>query len=232
MTTTIAPLSATITGKVGRTAPFAEEFAQESLVLLDRLGLGAFGSDPLAVGMTSCLSGEGVSTVAAQTAVAAARHLQLRTVLIDCNLARPALQRTFGISLCPGLRDALEHEIPLADVVRPTGIESLSVVTAGTNRKDASAVFALPKMAQFVAELRTEFDFLLFDLPTLNQGRSLRIGKILDGVLLVVEAERVQWQVAQRATTSLKSDGANLLGAVLNKRRRHLPLWMGRMAES
>jgi Mrp family chromosome partitioning ATPase len=234
MTTTIAPMTAATMGNPGRQQPFAETFSEESLRLLDRLGLGH--SDPsrqaFAVGMTSCLPGEGVSTVAAETAVAAAKHLQVQTVLVDCNFARPAVHRNFGVGLCPGLRDVLDHDIPLAEVVRPSGIESLSVVTAGTVQNDAGTAFLSEKMAHLVAELRAEFEFLLFDLPTLNQGRPTRIGTLLDGVLLIVEAERVQWQVAQRATKSLHSEGVSLLGAVLNKRRQALPWWLGRAMES
>jgi Mrp family chromosome partitioning ATPase len=130
------------------------------------------------------------------------------------------------------LRDALDHDMPLSDVVRPSGIESLSIVTAGTVQEDLDKAPLAPKMRHLISELRTEFDFLLFDLPTLNQGRPARVGAALDGVVLIVEAERVQWQVAQRATTSLRSDGVSLLGAVLNKRRRHLPSWLGRAMQS
>jgi succinoglycan biosynthesis transport protein ExoP len=234
MTTTIAPVTTMINGKAGRQMPFAELFSEESLMLLDRLGLGRNDSQPttLALGMTSCTPGEGVTTVVTETAVAAAKHLQLRTVLVDCHFARPTVHRTFGVGLCPGLRDALDHDMPLSDVVRPSGIESLSIVTAGTVQEDLDKAPLAPKMRHLISELRTEFDFLLFDLPTLNQGRPARVGAALDGVVLIVEAERVQWQVAQRATTSLRSDGVSLLGAVLNKRRRHLPSWFGRAMQS
>jgi len=234
MTTTIAPVSAMTDGKAVRHMPFAEAFSEESLMLLDRLGLGRNDSEcrTLAFGMTSCLPGEGVTTVVAETAVAAAKQLQLRTVLVDCHFARPAVHRTFGIGLCPGLRDALDHDMPLSEVVRPSGIESLSIVTAGTVQKDVNAALLSAKMGRLVAELRSEFDLLFFDLPTLNQGRPARIGALLDGVLLIVEAERVQWQVAQRATISLRSDGVSLLGAVLNKRRKPLPGWLGRAVQN
>ncbi len=186
-----------------------------------------------ALGMTSCLPAEGVTTVAAETAAAAAKHLRLRTVLVDCHFARPAVHRVFGVGLCPGLRDALEDDAPLAEVVRPSGIESLWLVTAGTVQKDERRLRGSRRsMARLVEELRAEFDLLLFDLPPLTHGRPIRIGTLLDGVVLVVEAERVQWQVAQRATTSLKSAGVSLLGAVMNKRRQHLPGWLGRTMES
>ncbi len=233
MTTTMVPVAEMYGPDKSRRTRFSEAFADECLGLLDRLGIGATEPAPVAraLGVTSCLPAEGVTTIAAETALAAATHLRLRTVLVDCHFARPALHRLFGIGLCPGLRDAVEEEMPLAEVLRPSGVELLSLVTAGTVQKDTAAAWLSPHMARIVEDLRAEFELVLFDLPSLNQSRQLRIGTLLDGVVLVVEAERVQWEVAQRATATLKSTGVNLLGAVLNKRRQQLPGWLGRMTE-
>jgi Mrp family chromosome partitioning ATPase len=224
MTTTIAPASATTASRPGRESPFAEE----CLTLLDRLGIGR--SEPAdvapALGMVSCLAGEGVSTIVAETATAAASYLGLRTAIVDCHFARPAIHRLFGVGLCPGLRDALIDEASLQEIVRESGVESLSIVTAGTVRNESGTFWLSPNMARLVEDLRAEFELVLFDLPPLNQGRPIRMGSFLDGVLLIVEAEKVQWEVAQRATSSLHTAGVNLLGAVMNKRREHLPAWL------
>jgi Mrp family chromosome partitioning ATPase len=50
----------------------------------------------------------------------------------------------------------------------------------------------------------------------------------LDGVLLVVAAERVRWPVARRFVTSLQRAGGKPLGVVMNKQRRHIPDWLYR----
>jgi Mrp family chromosome partitioning ATPase len=228
MTTTIAPPSATTNGQAGRQSPFSEE----CLALLDRLGIHR--SEPTtitrAIGMLSCLPGEGVSTIVGETGVAAASYLELRTVIVDCNLARPSMHRLFNVGLCPGLKDVLIDDVPVDNVVRPSGVEGLSVITAGTVRNEAGSMWLSPVLPRLVDDLRGEFDLVLFDLPSLNQGRPIRLGTLLDGVLLVVEAEKVQWEVAQRGTASLHAAGANLLGAVMNKRRQHLPGWLGQSA--
>src|SRR6202044_1105447 len=104
-----------------------EAFASHAIMILERLGLrrGESMEQPAALGVTSCLPAEGASTVAAEIAVAAARHFQIRTVLVDCHFDRPSVHRLFGIGLCPGLDNVLEHEVPLDDAIRPSGIDGL-----------------------------------------------------------------------------------------------------------
>ena len=51
---------------------------------------------------------------------------------------------------------------------------------------------------------------------------------LVQGVLLVIQSERVRWPVAKRFVTDLERSGANLLGAVMNRRRQHIPGWLYR----
>jgi len=44
-----------------------------------------------------------------------------------------------------------------------------------------------------------------------------------DGVILVVEAERLRREVVQRSMAILEDTGANVLGVVLNKRKYPIP---------
>jgi protein-tyrosine kinase len=48
----------------------------------------------------------------------------------------------------------------------------------------------------------------------------------LDGLLLVLESEKVRWEVAQSRSSALADMGANLLGVVMNKRPDHVPRWL------
>jgi hypothetical protein len=49
---------------------------------------------------------------------------------------------------------------------------------------------------------------------------------MLDGVLWVVEAERVWPEAALRTKELLGRANAQVLGTVLNRARRHLPRWL------
>ena len=64
--------------------------------------------------------------------------------------------------------------------------------------------------------------------PTGLDGSIYLAGK-LDGVLLVFESEQSDGRTALRTKQQLEEANANLLGAVLNKRRKHVPNWLYKM---
>jgi Mrp family chromosome partitioning ATPase len=65
---------------------------------------------------------------------------------------------------------------------------------------------------------------VVIDSPALlSSPLAQAMAPTVDGVVLVVEAERTRAAIAQAARDSLKAAGANILGVVLNKRRFHVP---------
>jgi Mrp family chromosome partitioning ATPase len=54
----------------------------------------------------------------------------------------------------------------------------------------------------------------------------MRIAALMDGVVLVVEAEKTRWEVANKVREALVQADANVLGVILNKRRFHIPEWL------
>ena len=64
--------------------------------------------------------------------------------------------------------------------------------------------------------------------PRAESVFGLAVAECLDGVLLVLEAERMRVQVVERAKQLFAQSRVNLLGAVLNKRRMHIPGWLYR----
>jgi Mrp family chromosome partitioning ATPase len=185
--------------------------------------------EPLrSLGLTSCRRRAGVSTVATQLAVTAAACGAGQVLLVDAHLAWPGVSRQLRLPVGPGLSELLLEGRSPTDVIQPGPAARLSVLTAG-GRCDEAAVFDSPQLGELVETLEEGFDLVLFDLPSVGEaGGALRLAGLLDGVLLVLEAERVRWQVAQRARQLLLRAESNLLGAVLNKHRRYIPEWLYR----
>ena len=62
--------------------------------------------------------------------------------------------------------------------------------------------------------------------PATTSTDGLAISSKVDGVVLVVEAEKTRWPVAETVRDRIKSSGGNILGIVLNKRRYYIPEWI------
>ena len=74
------------------------------------------------------------------------------------------------------------------------------------------------------AELRKEFDFVIVDAPPMARyADAIALGKLSDGVVMVIEAESTRREAARVAVGNLRSSGIPVLGAVLNKRTFPIP---------
>ena len=212
---------------------FGCEVGEYFQTLLSRLPwIGNGSTHPVqTLGLTSCYSGEGVSTVATQLAIAAASCGNHQVLLVDFNLIRPSVQRTFGVNLSPGLAEVLLDDGKLETGIQSSSVANLSLLTAGASDRDLAQAYYyhLASLPSLVESLKRDFDLVVFDMPAASQSSSaISLAGIFDRVLLVVESERVSWEVAQRSKEILTRASARLLGVVMNKRREHVPNWLYR----
>lgn len=208
-----------------------EEMREHFRGLLQRLPWpGGADAPALALlGVTSCRGGEGVSTIAAQLAATAAASAQ-PVLLVDANLARPSVHATFALPPAPGLAEALLERARPGDLAQRTAVPGLSILAAGAAAGRLARACEAASLADVVDSLREGFGLVVFDLPALGAASfAARLAGLLDGVVLVVEAERTRREVVLREKETLARVNARLLGAILNRRRQHIPAWLYRM---
>lgn len=100
---------------------------------------------------------------------------------------------------------------------------NLYVVNEGKNSEQLSR--QLPqRFTKIVPKLKaSDFDYIIFDMPTVNQiSITPRLANFMDMVLLVVESEKTNQDVAQRAVALLRNSKTHL-GVVMNKTRNYIP---------
>lgn len=207
-----------------RKQPLAEHYE----ALWGRLNSVA-GTPLRAVGLTSTYRGEGVTTVTANLAMAAAGARGAHTLLVDANLRASALHRFFGKLRGPGLSEAVSGKCDWKESVQPLAKAGLSLLPAGITVGEFTATTDIARCHDLLHELGEHFDLIIVDLPAVGDGgMALPLSAALDGVALVVEAERVPWEDARRSTQLLSQAEARLLGAVLNKKPDRTPHWLRR----
>ncbi len=75
--------------------------------------------------------------------------------------------------------------------------------------------------------LRSEFAHTIIDCPSLEEsGDLLSVAPFVDGVILVVEANRTRRDQPRQAEQCISAAGGTLLGYILNKQTYEAPRWM------
>lgn len=75
-----------------------------------------------------------------------------------------------------------------------------------------------------IQSLRERFDYILIDSPPSSLSpEGLSLCNKVDGVILVVEAEKTRWEVAENLKKRVQNQDGNILGVVLNKKKNYIP---------
>jgi capsular exopolysaccharide synthesis family protein len=165
--------------------------------------------------VTSAVGGEGKTTLATQLAMSLARNLR-RTVLVDFDLRRPALDGVFGLPLEPGACEALRGQDDVVRMVHPTTTDHLSVLTAGRWDRQILAALANGAAGPLLDQLRANFDFVVLDSsPLLPVADTRFLSQKVDGVVLSVFRDVSQSLRVQSATEILEAFGVRTVEAVV-----------------
>lgn len=184
------------------------------------------GASSYVLGVTSCAAGAGVTSLISHLASTTAGDTGQSVLLVDANLDDPLLHQLFDVPPRPGLVDLLLRGALPGDAIRDCCIPRLSVLPAGKLEGSSARAYASLNLPAVINGLRNEHELILVDLPPLDTTASAaRIAGLLDGVVLVVEAERDETETAQYAQDLLIQAQARLLGVVLNKRQANAPQW-------
>jgi capsular exopolysaccharide synthesis family protein len=165
--------------------------------------------------ITSALSGEGKTSLASHLATSLARS-GLRTLLIDADLRSPSLHRLFDLTADPGLSEVLRGEAAVEDMVTPTAIEELKVITAGICDHQTLRILSQGGMGSLFGRLKESYDFVIVDSsPILPVADSLIIAQQVDAVLLSVLTDVSRKHKIFAAYQRLVTLGVRVLGAVV-----------------
>ena len=198
--------------------------ADDYYELRRRLMGAAVGDTVKTVLVASPLAGEGASSVACLLARAMAERGRAKTLLVDLNLRTPALGRMMHAKRTEGFTSILAGERSFEEVVQATDVDSLSVVTAGSGYVDPIDIIDNRRTLEIVSQLGGHADVAFVDCAPVTLYPDARaLAPIVDGVILVVEADKTPVGLANRAVELIRDTGANVLGVVLNKRHDYIP---------
>lgn len=178
---------------------------------------------PKIIVVSSPLAGDGKSTTTAnlaQTITSSGR----RVVVVDGDLRRPTVAKTFGLIESVGLTDVLSGQADLADVLQPYSSDgNLFVLGAGKVPPNPSELLGSRAMRSVLAELAQHAVVLVDAPPLLPVTDAVVLSALCDGALVVVSAGKTTVDALGKALQNLEKARARTLGVVINRVPRRGP---------
>ena len=172
---------------------------------------------PLTVTVTSPSPNDGKSLIASNLALSFAES-GARTLLIDGDIRRGELAKTFGINSKPGLVEYLDGTALIAEVLNPTASHAnLTIMPAGARRRRAPELLATPRLNQLINQMASEYDVVVVDSPPLGAGfDAYALATATGNMALVMRAGVTDRKMAAAKMAVVDTLPVRVMGAVLN----------------
>jgi len=165
--------------------------------------------------VTSSVSKEGKSTVSANLALAMAQ-LGQRVLLIDADMHQPIQHHIWNLTNMAGLSDVIVGQADVNTSIKEV-MDNLYVLPSGVIPPNPLALLDSKRMASLIEDFSETYNFVIIDTPPLVLvADALTLGKMADGVLLVVRPGVADTVSASASKGFLVQSAQNVLGMVVN----------------
>jgi exopolysaccharide/PEP-CTERM locus tyrosine autokinase len=156
--------------------------------------------------ITSALPGEGKTFSALNLAMSIATELDHTVMLVDADVARPAVMKNCGLAEGPGLLDLIDGSVQMHEALLRTNVDKLSLLPSGTPHARATEMLASEGMRRLLADMASRYPdrIIIFDSPPLLMTTEARVLATLMGqVVVVVQAGRTKQSDVQAALDTI-----------------------------
>ncbi|MAQ18406.1 MAG: capsular biosynthesis protein [Sandaracinus sp.] len=173
-------------------------------------------SPPRSLLVTSPTPRDGKTTVATSLAISIAQSGR-KVLLIDTDLRRPRVHKAFEIPGSIGATSVIIGEKSLGEAASPTMVAGLDVLPCGPIPPNPSELLHGRGFQRLLAEAREKYDRVILDSPPIGAVTDAAIiAPQVDGVIVVVKANRTTRDGLVATVRQLSSVGSVILGSVVN----------------
>jgi capsular exopolysaccharide synthesis family protein len=174
-------------------------------------------TQPKSILMASATEQEGKTLTSANLAVIMAKTGS-RVLLMDCDMRKPRLNKIFGSDRDKGVSNVLVNDCSFTDAVQETGIDNLNLIPCGHIPPNPSELLGSKAMKELLVSLYDKYDRIVIDSsPVTAVTDAVVLSKVVDGVVLVVQANKTDREVVRRSVEQLVAVKAQMLGVILNR---------------
>ena len=172
---------------------------------------------PRSLVVTSAQPGEGKSVTSLALAGAVGRTGK-RVLLIDADMRSPSVHKLLGGGNAKGLSNLLAGDDNSEALIRGTELKGVWVLPAGPSPPSAAELLSTDTLGLMLTKLLSEFDNIIIDAPpVLGLSDAPLLGRVAEGCVFVIEAERVAIRTIRSALHRLQVGQNHVFGAVITK---------------
>src|SRR5437870_12341622 len=165
--------------------------------------------------VTSTIPEEGKSMISANLALSLARKKRQRVLLIEGDLRRPTLYKSFGLTRLPGASEWLKSGSSEVRNVYHFEEAGLWFLPACSLLENPMELMQSGRLAELMEQLAVWFDWIVIDSPPVLPLADTSVwSRLADRILLVARGGTAKKRGLQRGLDTL--DHSKLLGVVLN----------------
>lgn len=165
---------------------------------------------------TSSISGEGKSFCSINTATILARAKK-KVALVDLDLHKPKQATAFNVTNDVGVTSYMVGKAGLKDIIKDTPVENLKLILSGPKSPNASELILDPMMEQLINELKTQFDYVILDMPPVGLiSDALVMMKFSDLNMFVLKAGYSKKDFVDIAHNLIEKNNIKSVGFILN----------------
>lgn len=140
-----------------------------------------------------------------------------KVVLVDLDFRKARVHRSFQVENVDGISDYMVGKVTKDKMIKKTEYENVSIINRGSDVTNASVILTSEKFNTLIEELKQEFDFVLLDCPpVLLISDYIHVGRVSDGVLLVVAYAKTKKKQVAEAIRLMRNNNLNIIGAVFS----------------
>lgn len=175
------------------------------------------GKNQQITAVTSCINGEGKSTVALYLSMFLAKAGK-KVIFIDADINKSVLADRYKAEYNNGLSQYLSELSNFDETVCQTSIESLDVIFSGPAMPNSTELLDSEKFTSTLESLRQRYDSIIVDTSSIADNvDGIVAAKLCDGAILIIEAGAVSRKLIHKTTIRAEEAGIKFMGVVLNK---------------
>ncbi|MFP4579471.1 MAG: GumC family protein [Candidatus Sumerlaeia bacterium] len=175
---------------------------------------------PRVILVTSSLPGEGKTTIATNLATVYAQRGE-SVLLVDSDMKKPAIHKSFGMDSSPGLSETLTGHFDGLHVPE-SEVPNLYVLPSGSKPPNPVDLLDSDAMRTFLGQASDIYDQIIIDsAPILQVADTAVLGQYVDGVVIVAQPGRTPRKAVRRARERLQEFRSRTIGAILNNPKQN-----------